>query len=479
MKFKKVFLWLLTICFLFIQISPADAKTVLSKKQAHTYLETIAGNIIKSNPNPSVGSTGGEWAITGLARAGLLPDDYRAKYLENLDRTLAENEGVLHKRKYTEYSRVVIALTALGLNAEDYQGYNLIRPLAQLDSVKKQGVNGLAYALIAFDCGNYTVPAAVETYEGAQTTRNALVTELLQAQLEDGGWNNVGEKANADMTAMVLQSLAPYYLKEARVKNAVEQAVLCLSKLQLQDGSFASGSVKNCESTAQVLTALSEIGINIEDARFIKSGNTLLDGLFQYYRDGGFCHLPDGSVNQMATEQAMYALAAYERSISGEEGLYEISKDTKLETKNDEKKVTGRNKTSKKAAKQKKKGNQPDNREAATEKKTPAAAFAAEETLPEKTKESDSQTKNKVSPTKARQGGKTKESMTAAGTEETVSDGEMVVQADAEPSEHQEKEDGNVMVYAAGAAGVLCAAAVIFFLFFNSKKSRSFIDRGE
>ncbi len=338
-------------CFLFLLTFtvPTSAKTVLGKKETEAYLKKTADFLIQNNPDPGYGSTGGEWAMIGLARSGYLPDEYKEKYLQNLDEKLNECDGVLHQKKYTEYSRVVIALTALGLDAADYHGYQLVRPLSEMDTVKRQGVNGTAYALIALDCGNYTIPEAKSDYKGILTTREGLIASMLESQTEEGGWNYAGSKANAsaDVTAMVIQALAPYYQSKDNVREAVDRGLLCLSKLQCSDGSFSDGKTENCESTAQVLTAMAAIHLDIEDERFVKSDHTVLDGLLLYNKDGGFCHLQTGNVNVMATEQALYALTAYSLNLSGEEELYEIVKENRQKTTQIQKETT------KKAKKQK------------------------------------------------------------------------------------------------------------------------------
>ncbi|MDO5332000.1 MAG: hypothetical protein Q4E99_04900, partial [Bacillota bacterium] len=60
---------------------------------------------------PSVGSVGGEWAVIGLKKSGYsVPSDYFEKYYSVCADNVKACEGVLHSRKYTEYSRTVLAL---------------------------------------------------------------------------------------------------------------------------------------------------------------------------------------------------------------------------------------------------------------------------------------------------------------------------------------------------------------------------------
>lgn len=298
--------------------------TTLDKNQIIGYLDEVSKYEIQKVSNPNYGSIGGEWLVMALARYGTITDSQITNYKTNLLKKLKECDGVLSTRKYTEYARVVIALTAIEENPENFHGYNLLRPLAEFDKVTSQGANGILYTLIALDCGNYKIPNPKTDYTGEKTTREKLLNKILESQLDDGGWSIAGKVADTDMTAIAIQALKPYYNKESRVKTAINKGLDRLGELQEKDGGYKTGNRANCESTAQVLTALSSMNISLNDKRFIKDGKTVLDGLMKYYKNEGFSHFQDGDVNQMSTEQAMYGLTAYYRSISGMHGLYEM-----------------------------------------------------------------------------------------------------------------------------------------------------------
>jgi len=92
---------------------------------------------------PVCDSVGGEWAIIGLARSGYaVSDSYYQGYCNRLVADLKEKDGVLHTRKYTEYSRTILALTAIGKNPAEVGGYDLFKPLEDLDDTLAQGLNG-------------------------------------------------------------------------------------------------------------------------------------------------------------------------------------------------------------------------------------------------------------------------------------------------------------------------------------------------
>ncbi len=289
-------------------------------------LSDTAGYLCTAVAEPHVGSIGGEWAVLGLARSGYaVPAGYFQDYYARVEACVREKEGVLHTRKYTEYSRVIVALSAIGKDARSVAGYDLTYPLGDYEKTIWQGINGPVWALIALDSADYPMP--VNAGAATQATRQMYVERILECQLEDGGWSLQGSGgADPDLTGMALQALAKYRAQPA-VERAVERALTCLSALQQQDGGYSSWGSANSESCAQVLVALCELGISLEDARFVKDGHTVLSALLTYYRPGsGFLHTAEGGGSSlMATEQGLYALAAAARAGRGENSLYRMT----------------------------------------------------------------------------------------------------------------------------------------------------------
>ena len=280
------------------------------------------GDYLEHLGTPAPGSIGGEWMVIGLIRSGREVQNADAYYdaavkfvQENID-----GNGRLHRAKSTENSRMILALTAMGKDVTNVGGYNLLTGLNSMEYVYKQGINGPIWALIALDSGNYPAP-------GGDVTREALIQLILDAQLADGGWALSGSASDPDMTGMALQALAPYCKTDARVKAAVETALIYLSDAQQADGSFNSIDGKNIESIAQVVTALAALGIDADtDPRFIKNGISALDALCAFYVEGGgFRHTMDGKLDGMATEQGYYALTAYYRMLDHQNFLYNMT----------------------------------------------------------------------------------------------------------------------------------------------------------
>lgn len=317
---------LLTFVLIMSLCIPAMAA---SKTEISSAVTKSAEYMLGAVKTPQVGSIGGEWAVIGLARSGYaVPQEYWDSYYATVEDYVESCKGILHKKKYTEYSRVTVALTSIGADPTDVAGYNLLTPLGDFDKTIWQGINGPIWALIALDTGDYEMP--VNTEAKRQATRQMYIDEILRRQLNDGGWNLTDEggsgKADPDITGMALQALAKYQDQSA-VKKAADKALTCLSKMQDSKGGFASWGTSNSESVVQVIVALCELSIDLDDSRFVKNGHTLLDNLMTYRNsDGSFRHTADGSgSDQMAAEQGFYGIVAVMRAAQGKNSLYRMS----------------------------------------------------------------------------------------------------------------------------------------------------------
>ena len=284
------------------------------------------GDYLSGLDDSVTGAFGSEWVIIGLARSGRLD----AKTAEAYKQAAAEYVATvgspkLHKSKCTDTVRVILALTAIGADVTNVGGYNLLEGLTEMDYIKKQGNNGPVWALIALDSGNYAIPTAADPAK--QVSREGLVDYILSVQCADGGWGLSGSVSDLDVTAMTLQVLAPY-IKDERVNTAVQKALTYLSGAQAEDGGFVGYGVSSSETCAQVIVALTTLGIDpAKDSRFIKNGKTVVDKLCSFaVGGGGFCHILDmPKVDGVATEQGYYALVAYERFLTGKSSLYDMS----------------------------------------------------------------------------------------------------------------------------------------------------------
>ena len=276
---------------------------------------------------PQFGTGAGEWSVLCLARSGFYDKDstYFADYYSRIVNTVNETaakvnlNGALHKSKSTDNSRLIIALSAIGRDARCVGNYNLIKPFDDFNWIKKQGINGPIFALIALDTNNYQTTDT--------TIRQQCIEFILSKELENGGWALSGKNPDPDITSMALQALAPYKNDE-NIKPVIERAVAVLSAMQNENGGYASWGSVNAESIAQVITACTALGINPNtDARFIKNGNSIVDALLAFYNADtkNFSHVIGDGGNAMATDQCLYALTAYQRMNEGKSSLYDMS----------------------------------------------------------------------------------------------------------------------------------------------------------
>ena len=318
---KRVIISLLCIAILVSVLSACEQK----RDPLYDTMQETADYLQTTVEEPFLSSVGGEWLVVGLARSGLkVPQEYYEKYLENVYSYVSQCEGELDDRKYTEYSRVVVALTALGEDPANVAGYDLLAPLGDFEKTAWQGINGPIWALIALDSGAYEVP--VRNDVPTQASRGLYVEHILSNQLPEGGWTLAGSEGDADLTGMALQALAAYTDQPA-VQEAVQRGLTWLSQAQDDEGGYSYMGVAASESVSQVMTALSALGIPLEDERFVKNGNTLLDRLLDYRQENGsFAHDLSGSgENLMATEQAFYAIVSVYRMQQGMTGLYDMT----------------------------------------------------------------------------------------------------------------------------------------------------------
>lgn len=269
------------------------------KWNANALAEQTAALLLEKNPEPIPGPLGGEWLVLGMCRLGYdLPEGWIDGYRQKLERYVTDCGGILHDRKYTEYSRVILTVTAMGGDARNVAGYDLTAPLEDYEQTIFQGVNGAIYALLALDSGNY----------GSEAIRERYIAHILEKELPDGGWCMMGDVPEADVTAMALQALAKYRDRED-VGAAVERGLKVLE----------AAEYTTSEAVSQTIVALCELGMPADEKVKL---------LLTYQTEAGdFRHVMDGDADALSTEQAFYALVSASLQLSGK-SLYRMAANT-------------------------------------------------------------------------------------------------------------------------------------------------------
>lgn len=303
--------------------SPTGA--IFDQEELSTVSADVAQYLVKTVPAPDISTIGGDWTVMALARLGAeVPDGYYDAYYTRVCDYITAKGGVLSERKYTDYARVCLALTAIGADPSDVAGYDLTLPLGDYETVLIQGINGPIFALLALDAGSFEMPAP--SLASVPATRDMYICHILSNQRDDGAFSlSKGAPADPDVTAMALLALARYRDRDD-VSAAVDHALLWLSDVQLPNGGYDSWGEYSSETTSQVTMALCELGISIDDSRFVKNGRTVVDYILSHRLAGGGFYRPPilTSPNLMATEQSLLALAAVSRSMGGKNSLYSM-----------------------------------------------------------------------------------------------------------------------------------------------------------
>lgn len=314
----------------------AKAEAEVLSPDIDTVLSKVRSYILSKDTKPDYSSI---WNVIGLKRSGLyVPESYINLFYSNVIAYCESKDWQITRAKYSDYSKLILALTAIGVDARDVMGHNLLAYLSDYENVSRQGNNGTIWALIALKSNPaYTIPE--DSSAKQQNSEELMVQKIVEMQCADGGWTLMGNTGDSDMTGMAMQALASYYNKDGYedVTAAIDKGLAWIEKNQLSSGGFGTMNTETSESVAQIITALCGVGIDCgEDARFIKNGKWPMTGLFQYYMpEGGFMHVAadagnngggaGGIIDGMATEQGLYATVAYRRFLDGETFLYDMS----------------------------------------------------------------------------------------------------------------------------------------------------------
>ena len=128
------------------------------------YINASSRYILETVTAPKMGSTFGEWSVMDLLRGkytgydyiNYIPDNYFKDYIVGIEQYVKEKNGALDRNKSTEWSRLTLALSALGYDIRNVAGYDFVEKLSQSYKFSyRQGINGPIWELIALNTGGY------------------------------------------------------------------------------------------------------------------------------------------------------------------------------------------------------------------------------------------------------------------------------------------------------------------------------------
>ena len=266
----------------------------------------VGKNLMEKVPNPGEEGSDTDWIVFALKKSLCdVSDDYYAAYYNNVRARVKRGKGILSENKYTEYERTVIALSAIGEDPKNVEGYDLTGYMDDFDKVTEQGINAVWYALIASEVSNCEFEN-LERYK-----------DLILESLESGKYD---APDTTDYISIGIQALSFYSESNEEVGALIENSINRLAEYQREDGSMG-----NAEATAMAIIALTmnDIDPRVDD-RFIKNEQSLVDGLMVYYLgEGEFSHvleIKEGDL--LAGQQALMALDSLIMQSEGKK-LYE------------------------------------------------------------------------------------------------------------------------------------------------------------
>ncbi len=310
-KLLSVLLCLISAIMLSLYVIPYSAEC-----SDHTVgeVDDLIGGIVSYKLGQAGAGSIEEWLENGIAEGAGRTTDWYALTLSQCgytdlsayERSLTEYLGSNNIASATSREKYALALCAAG------SGNSYITDILD-GSIGEQGMMSWIYGLHVLNNG----------YACSGFTADSVVDTIVSMQYPDGGWALFGGYGDIDVTAMTVQSLAPYYHKNPAVDNSVDRALDFMSQKQMDNGGYQSFGTPNPESASQVLTALSALGIDFRsDDRFIKNGNDLMDGILRFrLTDGSFSHTEGGGSNETATVQAYYSFVAFRRMTEGKTPL--------------------------------------------------------------------------------------------------------------------------------------------------------------
>ncbi len=258
---------------------------------------------------------GAEWVMLGRLRAldgaqGWKTKDADIQTYVATVMTAIQSGKLSRETVPTTIERVILTLTALGLDVTDFCGQDLTAWLYENQNWKNYVSSDLIWGLIALDSGKYT---AADGY------REALIQHLTEYQKQDTGAFFYSHGYNADdvdMTAMAMIALAPYKDSNATAKKMYDAGWKYIESKRDDQGNYGGDSTDPCCTNAYVVIAKCAAGETGME-------NTVSWMLKNCLGEKGF-NL-NGEYNGMSTYQGMMAMAAYQRAKASKADLFDMS----------------------------------------------------------------------------------------------------------------------------------------------------------
>lgn len=250
---------------------------------------------------PGVEDSSGLYTVFSLARAGFKADKFydsvyakvkaqlgaiktsTGKFYDDTNKKYVSQESILKDGAASQtYAKIALCVTALGKDASNVNGFNLIEKLVDKSVYEASSIYSRETTiLMAIDSKNYELPTGDNYLTRAElVNKTAADTDNQIATSID--WNSI------DSAVMQIQPLCVYQTKDvdgvdkSAVKKACDKVLNFMYNKQGADGTYGdSYSASNVWTTAQVMITAGLFGIDAATEEngtdFIKNGVTLYD----------------------------------------------------------------------------------------------------------------------------------------------------------------------------------------------------------
>lgn len=250
---------------------------------------------------PGVENSSGLYTVFSLVRAGFKADKFydsvyakvkaqlgaiktsTGKFYDDTNKKYVSQKSILKDGAASQtYAKIALCVTALGKDASNVNGFNLIEKLADKSVYEASSIYSRETTiLMAIDSKNYELPTGDNYLTRAElVNKTAADTDNQIATSID--WNSI------DSAVMQIQPLCAYQTKDvdgvdkSAVKKACDKVLNFMYNKQGADGKYGdSQSASNAWTTAQVMITAGLFGIDAATEEngtdFIKNGVTLYD----------------------------------------------------------------------------------------------------------------------------------------------------------------------------------------------------------
>lgn len=329
-------------------ITAASGLVSLAKEQREVLAEAIYQKQFDGGKNvPGIENPNGLYSVYSLARAEYDCDEfYDAVYakVKNQLATLqqrgrvydAVNQKFITEKSILEagaasqyYAKIILFVTAIGKNAEDIGGFDLIAHMTERNTYLNSSIYSReSTMLLALDSVSYEIPQDTEQY----VTRAELVNEILNNL--DGNIA-IGISWGMDTPSMEIQPLVPYRnaatgegIDGQLVTGKINQVMGLIQTVQAGNGYIGDAfSPNNVWSLAQVMVAAGALGIDVtseaDGSDLIKNGKTLYDNVAEFIDVEK--KTVDDSLMSFQPEQLLRGLDACIRAGEGRNSIFDAA----------------------------------------------------------------------------------------------------------------------------------------------------------